>query len=81
LKEVKKIKESLKKELKDNIKTKEGLEVEIVSPQNEAQKKNIQQNFANGTKVLDKIISSQRSCSDKTRLGYKPTFVKALRPQ
>jgi hypothetical protein len=42
------------------------LEAEVVTPRNDIQKKNMQ----NSSKVLDDIISNQKSHLDKSGLGY-----------
>jgi hypothetical protein len=67
------IEETLKNQLEEKEKIKESLEAEIVSLRKELQKKDIQQNFGNNTKILDEIINSQRPCYDKSGLGYKKT--------
>ena len=52
------------------------MENEIVSLKGKLQSKDIKQNFDNDTKVLNQIISSQRSVYDKSRLGYNQNNTK-----
>jgi hypothetical protein len=65
------IEETLKNQLEEKKKINESLEAEIVSLRKELQKKDVQQNLGNNTKILDEIINSQRPCYDKSGLGYK----------
>jgi hypothetical protein len=63
----------LKKHSKNKLEEKDriigNLEAEIVTLRKDIQKKNMQ----NSSKVLDDIISSQKSHLDKSRLGYNQT--------
>ena len=52
------------------------MENEIVSLRGKLQSKDIKQNFDNSTKILDQIISSQRSVYDKSGLGYNQNNTK-----
>ena len=61
-----KIIEALKEQLEDKNKIIGNLEAEIVTLRKDIQKKNMQ----NSSKVLDAIISSQKSYLDKSKLGY-----------
>ena len=54
-----------------NIKEKEKCEAEIVSPKNKLQMKDIAKGYDNSSKVLEQIISNQKSFFDKTDIGYK----------
>jgi hypothetical protein len=47
------------------------LEAKIVSLIKELQKKDIQLNFGNSTKILDEIIYNTKPFYDKYGLGYK----------
>jgi hypothetical protein len=47
------------------------LEAETVSLIKELQKKDIQLNFGNSTKILDEIICNKKPFYDKYGLGYK----------
>lgn len=78
--EYKQIEESLMKELKERNKEIEALEAEIVSLQKEVKNGKTLQNYANSSKTSDELISNQRSCSDKTGLGYKEKFEKKSSP-
>ena len=49
---------------------------EIVSLKGKLQSKDIKQNFENRTKILDQIISGQRSVYDKSGLGYNQNNTK-----
>jgi hypothetical protein len=62
----KKIEEELKEQLEENDKIIGNLEEEVVTLRNDIQKKNTQ----NSSKVLDDIISSQKSHRDNSRLRY-----------
>jgi hypothetical protein len=69
IKEDKKIEEALKEQLEGKDMIIGNLEVEIVTLRKDIQKKNMQ----NSSKVLDDIISSQKSYPDKSELGYNQT--------
>jgi hypothetical protein len=69
IKEDKRIDESLKEKLEENDKIIGNLEAKVVALRNDIQKKNMQ----NSSKVLDDIISSQKSHLDKSGLGYNQT--------
>jgi vacuolar-type H+-ATPase subunit H len=60
------IEEALKEQLEEKDKIIRNLEVEVVTLRKDIQKKNMQ----NSSKVLDDIISSQKSHLDKSGLGY-----------
>jgi hypothetical protein len=60
------IEEALKEQLEEKDRIIKNLEVEIVTLRKDIQKKNMQ----NSSKVLDDIISSQKSHLDKSGLGY-----------
>ena len=47
------------------------MEAKIVSLRKELQKKGIQLNFGNSTKILDEIIYNKKSFYDKYGIGYK----------
>jgi hypothetical protein len=47
------------------------MEVEIVSLRKELQKKDIQLNFGNNTKIMDEIICNKKPFYDNYGLGYK----------
>jgi endonuclease III-like uncharacterized protein len=66
IEEYKRIEEALKEQLEENDKIIGNLEAEIVTPRKDIQKKNMQ----NSSKVMDDIISSQKSHLDKSGLGY-----------
>jgi hypothetical protein len=63
------IEEALKEQLEGKDRIIGNLEAEIVTLRKDIQKKNMQ----NSSKVLDDIISSQKSHLDKSRLGYNQT--------
>jgi hypothetical protein len=63
------IDEALKKKLEEKDGIIGNLEAEIVALRNNIQKKNMH----NSSKVLDDIISSQKSHLDKSGLGYNQT--------
>jgi flagellar biosynthesis chaperone FliJ len=63
------IEEALKEQLEGKDEIIGNLEAEIVTLRKDIQKKNMQ----NSSKVLDDIISSQKSYLDKSRLGYNQT--------
>jgi hypothetical protein len=69
IEEDKRIEEALKEQLEGKDKIIGNLEAEIVTLRKDIQKKNMQ----NSSKVLDDIISSQKSHLDKSRLGYNQT--------
>jgi hypothetical protein len=69
IEEDKRIDKALKEQLEENDKIIGNLEAEIVTLRKDIQKKNMQ----NSSKVLDDIISSQKSHLDKSRLGYNQT--------
>jgi hypothetical protein len=64
IKEDKRIEEALKEKLEEKEKILGNLEAEVVTLRNDIQKKNMQ----NSSKVMDDIISSQKSHLDKSRL-------------
>ena len=76
LEESKMIEETLRKQLKEKEKIQVELENEIVSLREKLQSKDIKQNFDNNTKILDQIISSQRSVYDKSGMGYNQKYTK-----
>jgi hypothetical protein len=63
------LKEALKEHLEEKDKIIEIWNQEIVTLRKDLQKKNMQ----NNSKVLDDIISSQKSHHDKSGLGYNQT--------
>jgi hypothetical protein len=69
IEEDKRIEEALKEQLEEKDKIIGNLEAEVVTLRNDIQKKNMQ----NSSKVLDDIISSQKSHLDKSGLGYNQT--------
>jgi seryl-tRNA synthetase len=69
IEEDKRIEEALKEQLEEKDRIIGNLEAEIVTLRKDIQKKNMQ----NSSKVLDDIISSQKSHFDKTGLGYNQT--------
>jgi hypothetical protein len=69
IEEDKRIEEALKEQLEGKDGIIGNLEAEIVTLRKDIQKKNMQ----NISKVLDDIISSQKSYLDKSRLGYNQT--------
>jgi len=66
----KRIKEALRGQLDEKDKRIKNLESKIVTLRKYLQKKDMKEN---STKVLDEIISSQRTYHDKSRLGYNQT--------
>eukprot|EP00253_Pinus_taeda_P003186 PITA_03186 len=78
--EYKQIEKSLRKELKETNKEREALEAEIISLRKEVKKGKTFQNYANSSKNLDELINNQRSCNDKTGLGYKEKIEKESSP-
>jgi hypothetical protein len=69
IEEDKRIEESLKEKLEEKDKIIGNLEAEVVTLRKDIQKKNMQ----NSSKVLDDIISSQKSHLDKSGVGYNQT--------
>jgi hypothetical protein len=69
IEEDKRIDEALKEKLEEKDRIIGNLEAEIVALRKDIQKKNMQ----NSSKVLDDIISSQKSHLDKSGLGYNQT--------
>jgi hypothetical protein len=69
IEEDKRIEEALKEQLEGKDRIIGNLEAEIVTLRKDIQKKNMQ----NSSKVLDDIISSQKSYLDKSGLGYNQT--------
>jgi hypothetical protein len=69
IEEDKRIEEALKEQLEEKDRIIGNLEAEIVTLRKDIQKKNMQ----NSSKVLDDIISSQKSHLDKSGLGYNQT--------
>jgi hypothetical protein len=69
IEEDKRIEEALKEQLEGKDVIIGNLEAEIVTLRKDIQKKNMQ----NSSKVLDDIISSQKSYLDKSGLGYNQT--------
>jgi hypothetical protein len=69
IEEDKRIEEAFKEQLEENERNIGNLEAEIVTLRKDIQKKNMK----NSSKVLDDIISSQKSHLDKSGLGYNRT--------
>ena len=69
IEEHKRIEEALKEQLEERDKITRISEAKIVTLRKDLQKKNMQ----NNSKVLDDIISNQKSHHDKSRLGYNQT--------
>jgi hypothetical protein len=69
IEEDKRIEEALKEQLEEKDKIIGNLEEEVVTLRKDIQNKNMQ----NISKVLNDIISSQKSHLDKSRLGYNQT--------
>jgi hypothetical protein len=69
IEEDKRIEEALKEQLEEKDRIIGNLEAKIVTLRKDIQKKNMQ----NSSKVLDDIISSQKSHLDKSGLGYNQT--------
>jgi hypothetical protein len=69
IEENKRIEEALKEKLEEKDKIIGNLKAKVVTLRKDIQKKNMQ----NSSKVLDDIISSQKSHLDKSRLGYNQT--------
>ena len=66
LEEAKQVEDSLTEQLMTNIREKENRVVEIVSLKNKLQTKDIVKGYENSSKVLEQIISNQKSFFDKT---------------
>ena len=71
LEEAKRVEDSLTEQLMTNIREKENCEAEIVSLKNKLQMKDIAKCYDNSSKVLEQIISNQKSFFDKIGIGYK----------
>jgi hypothetical protein len=69
IEEDKRIEEALKEQLEGKDRIIGNLEAEIFTPRKDIQKKNMQ----NSSKVLDDIISNQKSYLGKSGLGYNQT--------
>jgi hypothetical protein len=69
IEEDKRIEEALKEQLEENDMIIGNLEADIVTLRKDIQKKNMQ----NSSKVLDDIISIQKSHLDTSKLGYVTT--------
>jgi hypothetical protein len=69
IEEDKRIEEALKEQLEEKDMIIGNLEADVFTLRKDIQKKNMQ----NSSKVLDDIISSQKSHLDKSRLGYNQT--------
>jgi hypothetical protein len=65
-----KTKEVILKQLSDKKQACEKLEAEIKLLKGELEKEKKRSNFGNSSKILDEILSSQRSPNNKTGLGY-----------
>ena len=73
IEEARLIEESLNKFLVEKDKENEYLKFEVVLV-----RKKVQENNMNGSsKILEQIISNQRSTNDKTGIGYKSEITKA----
>jgi hypothetical protein len=70
LQEAKIIEEVILKQLNDREQDCENLEAEIILLKGEIEKEKKQSRFENSSKILNDIINSQRSPSNKTGLGY-----------
>jgi hypothetical protein len=68
--EAKRIEEIILKKLNDREKVCKNLEAEIELLKGEFEKENKISKFENSSKILDEILSSQRSPNNKTGLGY-----------
>jgi hypothetical protein len=68
--EANKIEEVILKQLSDKKQACEKLEVEIKLLKSELEKEKKRSKFGNSSKILDEILSSQRSPNNKTGLGY-----------
>jgi hypothetical protein len=73
LQETKRKEEILNKELNEKQQICKILEDEIVQLKGKLEKEDIQSKFENNSKILNNILSSQRSSNDKTGLGYDPS--------
>jgi hypothetical protein len=70
LQEAKRIEEVISKQLIEKQLDCEKLEVGIVFLKRELEKGNNQSRFVNNSRILDDILNSQRSSSNKSRLSY-----------
>jgi hypothetical protein len=68
--EANRIEESLEKSLKEKQITCERMEAEIVHLRKELDAKLIQTKYENSSKILDKIITTQKDLGNKNRIGY-----------
>jgi hypothetical protein len=68
--ETNRIEESLEKSLKEKQTTYERMEAEIVHLRKELDAKFIQTKYENSSKILDKIITTQRDSGNKNGIGY-----------
>jgi hypothetical protein len=68
--EANRMEESLEKSLKEKQITCEIMEAEIVHLRKELDAKLIQTRYENSSKILDKIITTQRDSSNKNGIGY-----------
>jgi hypothetical protein len=68
--EANKIEEVILQQLDDKKQICEKLEAEIKMLKSEIEKENKGSQFENSSKILDEILSSQRSPNNKTGLGY-----------
>jgi hypothetical protein len=68
--EANRMEESLEKSLKEKQITCERMEAEIVHLRKELDAKLIQTRYENSSKILDKIITTQRDSSNKNGVGY-----------
>jgi hypothetical protein len=68
--EANRIEESLEKSLKEKQITCERMEAEIVHLRKELDTKLIQTRYENSSKILDKIITTQRDSGNKNGIGY-----------
>jgi hypothetical protein len=73
LQETKRKEEILNKELNEKQQICKILEDEIVQLKGKLEKEDMQSKFKNSSKILNNILSSQRSSNDKTGLGYDPS--------
>jgi len=62
---------NIKRQLDENQKITNNLEAKITPLRKELQKKDIQLNFGNSTKILDEIICNKKPFYEKYGLGYK----------
>jgi hypothetical protein len=74
LQETKRKEEILNKELNEKQQTCKILEVEIIQLKGKLEKGDIQAKFENNSKILNNILRSQRSSTNKTRLRYDPSI-------